>query len=207
MKTRETLLNRLLQTLVDEWGHEKVAAALARTVGSSNDPSAERPPNPKIRPSGKGARPSATAQIERAALEGEQKDALLQLAVRYDSKQFLPSVADVREFLIMMGERPIDMKDRKEAFRIRASYNCRSSFYSSLPVPPCTQVARNSVLYPMLLLLPVSACRVSGNRNRIDEQVKWLIPRRTEASTCLGVSANPLAYQCPPEVPSAGLVA
>jgi hypothetical protein len=118
MKTRETLLNRLLQSLVDEWGHERVAAALAHTAVSSNDPSAERPPIPKLRLSGKGARPSATAQIERAALEGEQRDVLLELAVSYDCKQFLPSVADVREFLVMMGERPIDMKDRKEAFRI-----------------------------------------------------------------------------------------
>lgn len=118
MKTRETLLNRLLQTLVDEWGHEKVAAALVRTGASSNNASAERPSIPKFRPSGKGAKPSATAQIERAALEGELKDALLQLAVRYDGKQFLPSVADVREFLLMIGERPAAMKDRKDAFRI-----------------------------------------------------------------------------------------
>ncbi len=117
MKTPETLLNRLLQALVDEWGHEKVAAVLARTAVSPGDP-AEHPPISKLRPPGKGPRPSATEQIERAALEGEQKDALLQLAVRYDRKQFLPSAADVREFLIMMGERPIDMKDRKEAFRI-----------------------------------------------------------------------------------------
>lgn len=36
----------------------------------------------------------------------------------YDAKQFLPSVADVREFLIMRGERPPDMKDRKDAFRV-----------------------------------------------------------------------------------------
>jgi hypothetical protein len=118
MKTRETLLNALLQTLVEEWGHEQVAAALARTAASSDDPLAQRPPNQKLRPSGKGGKPSATVQIERAALRGEQRDALLQLAVRYDSKQFLPSVADVREFLIMMGERPVDMRDRKEAFRV-----------------------------------------------------------------------------------------
>jgi hypothetical protein len=42
----------------------------------------------------------------------------LQLAVRYDSKQFLPSVADVRELLIMLGERPAGLKDRNDAFRI-----------------------------------------------------------------------------------------
>src|ERR1035441_4164204 len=118
MTTRETLLSRLLQTLVDEWGHERVADALARTALYSHDPSPERSPVPKFRSSRRGARPGATAQVEQAALEGERKDVLLELAVRYDSRQFLPSVADVREFLIMMGERPVDMKDRKEAFRV-----------------------------------------------------------------------------------------
>jgi hypothetical protein len=118
MKSHETLLNSLLRTLVDEWGYEEVAAVVARMAVRSNDPPVEDPLVRKVRPPRKGARPSATEQIERAALEGEQKDALLQLAVRYDHRQFLPSVADVREFLIMMGERPIDMKDRREAFRI-----------------------------------------------------------------------------------------
>lgn len=118
MKTRESLLNRLLRALVDEWGPEAVAAALANAATSSNNPSVGDPPGPKVRHSRKEARLSATAQIDRAAIEGEQKDALLQLAVRYDSKQFLPSVADVREFLIMMGEKPAGMKDREEAFRV-----------------------------------------------------------------------------------------
>jgi hypothetical protein len=111
MKSRRVLLNKLLQMLVDEWGQEEVAAALAGTAISSSHRS-------QPRSSGEKSRLSAIAQIERTALEGEQREALLQLAERYDRKQFLPSVADVREFLIMMGERPIGMKDRKEAFRV-----------------------------------------------------------------------------------------
>src|SRR5206468_2862492 len=43
---------------------------------------------------------------------------LLQLAVRYDNKQFLPTVPDVREFLLMIGVEPEYMKDRKDAFRV-----------------------------------------------------------------------------------------
>jgi hypothetical protein len=159
MKIRETLLNRLLRTLVEEWGHERVAAALARAAVSSNDSSVEHPPSPKLRPSAKGARPSATAQIERAALEGEQKDALLQLAVRYDCKQFLPSVADVREFLIMVGERPIDMKDRKEAFRILLR-NLRQ-----LPIERLKQLASSALHSGPSQLGPLSdAIAAAGER-------------------------------------------
>lgn len=116
MNSRKALLTKLLQTLVDEWGYEDVAATLASIkVALSDSLVAERA---KPRRSKKRIRLSATEQIERSALEGEQKEMLLQLAVRYDQKLFLPSVADVREFLIMMGERPTGMKDRTQAFRV-----------------------------------------------------------------------------------------
>jgi hypothetical protein len=118
MKSQRVLLNKLLQALVDEWGQEEVAAALAGTAISSRNSLTGSANRSRSRPFGEKNSLSATAQIERTALEGEQKEALLNLAERYDRKQFLPSVADVREFLIMMGERPIGMKDRKEAFRV-----------------------------------------------------------------------------------------
>lgn len=118
MKTRETLLNRLLQTLVAEWGHERVAAALASLDVSPNDSSDQEARIAERQLPRKGAKPTATELVERAMLEGDQKVALLRLAVRYERKEFLPSVADVREFLIMMGENPTDLKDRKEAFRV-----------------------------------------------------------------------------------------
>lgn len=74
----------------------------------------------------------------------------------------------------------------------------------------------------MLLLLPVSACRVSGARIRIDEQLNLnrLPPRRTKASTILclaairlkcraedywGVCADPICGTLPPK-PSRSLV-
>lgn len=116
MKSRKALLIKLLQTLVDEWGHEEVASALASTTASSTDPLLGRAESVQLRK--KKVKPNATEQIERAAVQGEQGQALSQLATRYDQKLFLPRVADVREFLIMMGERPITMKDRSEAFRV-----------------------------------------------------------------------------------------
>jgi len=117
MKSHSMLLNRLLQTLVDEWGDEAVASALATATASRSRLLGDAA-TPQGRPVERGMRLSATAQVERAALDGEKREALLQLAERYDRKQFLPSVADVREFLIMMGQRPVGMKDRREAFRV-----------------------------------------------------------------------------------------
>lgn len=117
MNSHKTLLRRLLQALVDEWGHEEVAKALGGVTRSSLDPTVEPATRPKPRRSAARVRLSATGQTEQAGLEGERKEALLRLAERYDRKRFLPSLADVREFLIMMDERPVIVKDRKEAFR------------------------------------------------------------------------------------------
>jgi hypothetical protein len=118
MKRRRALLIKLLQALVDEWGCDEVAATLASTTVSSRNPLSGAVYGPKPRPPNIKARLSATEQIERAALEGERKEVLLQLAERYDRKMFLPRVADVREFLIMMGEKPTGMKDRTQAFQV-----------------------------------------------------------------------------------------
>jgi len=150
MKTRETLLSRLLQTLVDEWGLDNVAAALRHISVPQIHPLAEIPPITRHRPAGERARPSATEQIERAALDGEQKETLLELAIRFDRKQFLPSVADIREFLTMMGERPTDLKDRKEAFRILLR-NLRQ-----LPVDRLKQIASTALHSGPSQLGPIS---------------------------------------------------
>jgi hypothetical protein len=139
MKSRRALLNELLQTLVDEWGHEEVATALAATAPSLGHSASRRGSGSSLRPSGEKARVSATDLIRRTTPEGEQKETLLQLAERYDRKQFLPSVADVREFLIMMGERPAGMKDRHEAFRVLLKSLTR------LPVERLRQFARTAL--------------------------------------------------------------
>lgn len=118
MKTRETFLNRLLQTLVDEFGCEAVRAALTKLTGTVAGSSTETLITAAGLPPRKKAKPSATDLVERCALEGDQRAALLKIALRYENKQFLPRVSDVREFLIMKGETPINMKDRREAFRI-----------------------------------------------------------------------------------------
>ena len=168
MKSRKALLNELLQTLVNEWGHEEVAATLACTVPVSGDFPSGRAGSSKLRSSREKVRPSATDQIRQTTLDGEQRETLLQLAERYDRKQFLPSVADVREFLIMMGERPVGMKDRSEAFRVLL----RSLM--QLPAERLHQFARTALHSGPSELGPLSdAIAAAGDR----------LPRQRQANT------------------------
>jgi hypothetical protein len=84
---------------------------------------------------------------------------LLQLATRYDNKQFLPSVADVREFLIMIGERPTGMKDRQEAFRVLVRT------LAQLPIDRLRQLTRTALHAGPAQLGPLSdAIAVAGGR-------------------------------------------
>lgn len=167
MSSQKALLRKLLHTLVDEWGYEAVSTALARTSGSSNGTLAGLADGTNVRIPRKEARLGAIGQIERAALEGDQKEILLQIAIRYDRRLFLPSVADVREFLIMMGERPIGMKDRKEAFRVLL----RS--LTQLPVARLQQLAQTALHSGPAELGPLSdAIAAAGGR----------LPRQRQAS-------------------------
>jgi hypothetical protein len=121
MTSRKALLNSLLRPLVQEWGHREVEAALAELSDAADITDRHRRSS-----SGPGGvqrtrRPTkllASEQVERAQLPEAQKVALQELAMRFDRKQFLPSFSDVRDFLIMMGERPGAMKDRSQAFRL-----------------------------------------------------------------------------------------
>lgn len=117
MKSRKSLLVKLLDTLLDEWGAEEVSSALSRALqmrarlGGGSDKGALPPA--RIAP-----RPTAVALVEKAELHPDKREKVLFIARKYDLKEFLPSVADVRHFIIMAGERPVSMKDRIEAFRV-----------------------------------------------------------------------------------------
>jgi hypothetical protein len=118
MTNRRALLNNLLRTLVAEWGYNEVHGALMRLSHNStttdvpdhqNDEGAKKP----------RARLLASEQVARAHITDAQVAATLQkLATRFDHKQFLPSVSDIREFLVMMGKRPGTIKDRSAGFRL-----------------------------------------------------------------------------------------
>jgi hypothetical protein len=72
---------------------------------------------------------------------------------------FLPSVADVREFLIMMGTRPIGMKDRTQAFRVLLES------LTQLPIARLQQLAQTSLHSGPSELGPISdAITIAGER-------------------------------------------
>jgi hypothetical protein len=115
MDNRKRLLGKILQTLVEEWGYENVALELSHTNRHSLRRSIE--PHESARSSDR-KKPTPTEQVERALLDPQRREPLLQLAKRYEVKQFLPNVAAAREFLAMLGEFPGQIKDRDHAFRV-----------------------------------------------------------------------------------------
>lgn len=121
MKAQDNLLNEVIRTLIQECGYERVFAALTR-VSSQNQPETHPAVEPRRKNSRRGGsrktpKLRASEQLARASLPDPHKAAIHDLALRFDHKQFLPSMADVREFLTMLGERPVPMKDRSDAFR------------------------------------------------------------------------------------------
>jgi hypothetical protein len=113
---RNALLNRLLHTLVQEWGYQEVESTLGQLSeeGGGDDARGPRTDAPGTRRKRTATKLPASEQVARAHLPEAQKAAMLALAMRFDQREFLPHLSDVREFLILMGERPGAMKDRSE---------------------------------------------------------------------------------------------
>ena len=116
MKSRKILLTNLLKTLLVEWGPDEVRLALEKLITQSEGEvregyQAARSQSERI------DRPTAIDLVNRLELEDERRRPLSILAARFDDKDFLPATADVREFIIMAGERPPTMKNRQDSFR------------------------------------------------------------------------------------------
>jgi hypothetical protein len=107
---QQKLLDKLVRVLVLEWGAADVRSAVDRA--SIEDPTDHRFARNRSR-----KKPTAIEQVQAAVIADDQRPKFVELARRFDSKQFMPSNYDVREFLIMSGVRPPGMKDRSQAFR------------------------------------------------------------------------------------------
>lgn len=114
MTRHERLLANFLQTLVEEWSYQEVQKTLTQLSDRLDVTSRERALQ---KPSVRAKRPSAVEQVSKLAAMGDAYQKLLIIAAKFDRKEFLPTVADVREFIAMMGEDVGVMKDRSDAFR------------------------------------------------------------------------------------------
>lgn len=118
MKARKTLLANLVRTLVEEWGPEEVSLALSKTMHHvTSGESAGLVPS-RRRHTPLRTKPSAVELVRSETYPEDRKEALTKIALRFDERDFLPSVADIREFLILEGMKPGDIKDRRDAFRV-----------------------------------------------------------------------------------------
>jgi hypothetical protein len=126
MKSRKALLSNLLRPLLDEWGPDDVRAALEK-LALQSEREGRRSYGTARSQAKRSARPTAINLVENLDLENERKYPLAVLANRFDNKDFLPSTADVREFIIMAGDRPPTMKNRQDSFRILLSVLLRLS--------------------------------------------------------------------------------
>ncbi len=121
--SRKVLLMELLRTLVGEWGFEEVHGTLeqlsqVRDDGHSGLLSQERPRPPMSgREVSRSRRPSAAEQVAKVGDLDGRREALLAIAAKFDQRTFLPNVADIREFLAMMGVESGALKDRSDGFR------------------------------------------------------------------------------------------
>jgi hypothetical protein len=116
------LLRSLLGVLVDEWGFEAVRDHLEEFRVSVRAPSAgpksvESERNNKARGNRRPEKPTASTMAGKVSLPPVQKQLVLLLAARYDSKQFLPTSGDIRYFFEVHGEEVPPVKRRSETFR------------------------------------------------------------------------------------------
>lgn len=158
MRIHGKLLNKLLRTLIDEWGYEEVIQELSRIDRHSSETSKDLERYSRIRSKQK-AKLNPTEQAERATQDYPQKQALVRLAHRYEQKQFLPSVAAVREFLMMRGAAADRIKDRDQAFRLLLKYLLQ------LSTDQLEQINRSALYSGPSQLGPISdAIAAAGNR-------------------------------------------
>jgi hypothetical protein len=119
----QAFLVRLMRMLVEEWGYDEARKALAQLSDMGNGAhiaaSRERgPQKPSTNRKGnRSKKPTAVEQVTRLSLLDGERDTLLAIAAKFDRKEFLPSVGDIREFLAMMGADSGGMKDRLDGFR------------------------------------------------------------------------------------------
>lgn len=119
---RFDLLHSILALLVNEWGLDTVNSELERIsagqrrsllVGERTVGELERESHRKLY----SEKPTATMMAAKLSLPPGQKQLVEMLAVKFDSKQFLPTSGDIKYFFEVHGEAIPPSRQRIESFR------------------------------------------------------------------------------------------
>lgn len=110
----DPILERLLLHLVSEWGERQVGVALRHVT-------TERIESGHGKASGHPKRASRKLSphelAERVRVSKRKKSLMLELADRFDTKRFLPTISDIRTFLEIRGIEASGLKQRSSSFR------------------------------------------------------------------------------------------
>jgi hypothetical protein len=117
-------LRKLLSVVVEEWGYAEVRNALAEVLkdrrGKRYGTVAGKPSSGNLfaQATQKGSKkPTAVQQVMRSAVAEQERERLMPIAAKFDRKEFLPRVGDIKHFLAMVGEPTEAIKNREEGFR------------------------------------------------------------------------------------------
>lgn len=120
MKTATSLMRSLLLCLVEEYGVQSVRSSLDEI---EEDRRNEREGRLSLHERSGSIRPKSSKRmtaknlVARARIDHESREILGAFAERFDQREILSSLADVREFLRMLGVDPGEPKDRVSAFK------------------------------------------------------------------------------------------
>ena len=114
---RKLLLSKLLQAMIDEWGYSEVGRVLSELGAQPHSHRTSHDLFSTGRELERSRKSSAVEQVVRSNALDDKREPLLAIAVKFDNKAFLPSIADLKQFLVMMGTEVGRVKDRADGFR------------------------------------------------------------------------------------------
>ena len=117
-RDQNALVREIVRALAKEYGVRALEVAVSELRPSSSRSRVDQSPlSSDAGPLKEIPKVTAVGMVARSGIPPARKEPLGVLAEKFDSKQFLPSTADAREFLILFGGRPKVMKNRPDAFR------------------------------------------------------------------------------------------
>jgi hypothetical protein len=106
-------LAKILEMLVEECGFYEVQQTLSGISRTKFSPARQKIPRGKR----ERRRPTAEEVVQKQIASDGEREIILVIAGKFDRKEFLPSIGDIREFLATRGGRPGGVKDRADGFR------------------------------------------------------------------------------------------